>query len=499
MEGGQCPGVACLFFAVILMHSRFFRFVAAGAVLLFCTLAAPLRAQNWKTMRATWEAPSPRYFASGDGKFLLKVIPGGAGALGVMTALQEDGQERELWRRDLGYVPVDVLVTGRAAPYVVAFDTWGRPGAQHSLVIISPAGELVRDFSLEQLLSAEEIATRVAATGNNRWWREGAQPTLLGGESPVLRIDFPWGKTLIVDLAAGRLPLFGELRETGPLQALALSRDGAILATGGDTPPLKLWNAATTTLRLSLDTAAEDAQGLVFSPLNSLLASLRGGEVTLWDAETGTARPFAIKPVHPISSVAFSPDGRLLATGLAPGRFHAGDGLIEGEVKLWDVQSGAPRLTLRWQDNEPAPGAKATPTDITNAVAFSADGALVAGGTWRGLQLWDAAAGDLKRTLLAPSPVTDGTLQLHDGTSGALRGTLQGFNGQGSVTFSPNSLWLAVTGRNNEVRVWDTRTLRLKSALRGHVGFVTALAFDSDNNTLYSASEDGTVKIWKVE
>ena len=482
-------------------------------------LSARIGAEPWKTIRPVWDAPQPRYFASNDGRFSLRIIPGQAGAIGIMTALEADGTEREIWRRAFDWVPVDILIAGRNQPYVAAFDVWGRPGAEHSLTLIGPNGQTVREFSLEELLPDGDIATRVIASECCRWWREGAEATILGRDFPTLRLDFPWGKTVLVDMVSGRAPLLNEIREAAPVQALALSADGAILATGTDAPPLKLWSTATNQLSLTLDASATAPDLLAFAPQENLLATAHQGEVALWDAMTGTARAFVIKPLHHVSSVAFSPDGTLFATGLSPGRFRVGDGLIEGQVKLWDVQTGAPRLTLRWQDNEPPRDANitsgVTPSDMTIPVAFVPDGMTIAGGTWRGVALWDIATGELKQTLPSPSPITtiayardnrflaagrrDGSIQIHDAAAGNLVTTLTGFNGQGALAFSPDGRYVVGTGLYNEIRLWDTRTWKVSYALRGHTSFVTALAFAPDSAALYSSSEDGTIKVWKVD
>ncbi len=489
--------------------------LAVFALSLMCLLAAmPSRAESWKVIRAAWGTPTPRFFASGDGRYALKVVPNGPTAVAALITLDATGAEREVWRSALPVFPVDAIIAGRTTPYVVLFDAWGHAGQNHSLTIYGPTGQLVKDFKLEDLLPADDIATRVAVSPTDRWWREGAQPSLFGAERPTLRLDFPWGRTLVVDLVSGRTPLLSEIRDAVPLQSLALSSDGTLLATGSDAPPVKLWDSTTGSLRLTLDAKADNAKDLTFAAQGQILATSRESELVLWDAATGATRPFIIKPLRPISAVAFSPDGALVATGLAPGKFRAGDGLIEGEVKLWDVATGAPRLTLRWQENEPPPGG-AKASDATPSVAFSPDGGSLAGGLWRGVALWDTATGEMRRLLPTNAPVPslayssdgrwlaagrqDGTVQVFDVTTGNSRGTLAGFNGQGNMAFSLDGRWLAVTSLNNEIRVWDARTLKIHTILRGHTGFVTALAFDPDSTTIYSSSEDRTVKIWRVD
>ena len=490
------------------------RFLSFAVFLTCCFAPSTAHAESWKVIRATWGNPAPRFFASSDGRYALKVVPNGATAVAALLTLDATGAERELWRSALPTFPVDAVIAGRNAPYVALLDAWGHAGQEHSLTIYGPTGQLVRDFKLEDLLPADDIATRVAVSPTDRWWREGAQPTILGNENPTLRLDFPWGRTLIVDLPSGRTPLLLEIRDAVPLQSLALSSDGALIASGGDAPPVKLWDSASGRLRLTLDAKADNPKDLTFAAQGQVLATSRDTELVLWDAMTGVARPFIIKPLRQIAAVAFSPDGASIATGLSPGKFRAGDGLIEGEVKLWDVATGAPRMTLRWQENEPPAGAS-KPSDSTPSVAFSPDGRSLAGGLWRGVAVWDTATGELRRVLPTNSAVPaiayssdgrwlaagrqDGTVQVFDIESGASRGTVTGFNGQGNLAFSLDGRWLAVTSLSNEIRIWDARTLKIHTILRGHTDFVTALAFDPDSTTLYSSSEDRTVKIWRVD
>jgi WD40 repeat protein len=80
--------------------------------------------------------------------------------------------------------------------------------------------------------------------------------------------------------------------------------------------------------------------------------------------------------------VAFSPDGRLLASGSA-----------DNTIKLWDVATGSEVRTLTGH------------TDDVNSVAFSPDGRLLASGPWdktgwdKTIKLWDVATGSEVRTL----------------------------------------------------------------------------------------------------
>ena len=284
------------------------------------------------------------------------------------------------------------------------------------------------------------------------------------------------------------------------ITTVAISRSGQYWAAASQRGEVRVWREAGQTLHLVWQAHTDMVTSIAFSPDERTLASGSfDNSVKLWDVESRALLWTGWHTKGPLC-LAFAPDGSLLASG-----GH------EATVRLWDAKLGTPLEEL------PHPGP-------VFSLAWSPDGRLFASGGFDGhIRLWERQQTGPARCVqtlwghtnwvrglaFAPdgsrlaSASWDGTVKLWEvGETGSRRclQTLVGHTEKvNCVAWSPDGGTLASSSFDHTIRLWDGQEGRSWAALQGHSSVVNSLAFTPDSHSLLSGSDDGTVRLWDVE
>lgn len=275
------------------------------------------------------------------------------------------------------------------------------------------------------------------------------------------------GNILLWDVGTGKHIQTFVTGNTGPVYSIAFSPDGSTLASGGYDKTIRLWNVSKGTPEQTLIGHTESVTRVTFSPDGQTLASVSWDKtVRLWNIVTAkNQHTLTAGDTFGFSSVAFHPDGKMIATG--------------GEdIRFWDVSTGSLKRTL-------------TDTDMSSvgSLHFSSDGLIFASMDSSMLRLWDTSSDMPKRKISL------------------------GYSWRNSVRFSPNGRLLACGAEYGPLRLWDVApvvsTLGVHSALTGeHPGgspSAVSAAFSPDSQMFAYSLQGGdptgfysAINLWNV-
>jgi WD40 repeat protein len=244
------------------------------------------------------------------------------------------------------------------------------------------------------------------------------------------------------------------------IHRLAVTGEEPIAALGKTNGTVELWNLATRTLLGSWQAHSNATEAVAFSPDGKRLATAdRGGSVTVWDL--ATRQPVVqFGPLDgAINCVTFSPDGTMLAA--------SGSSDV---VWLGDIASGRELVQI------PGHGSS---DDRVVTIAFSPDGKLIATCTVKRalVLLWEVPSGKARKALL-----------------GHVQGVV-------AVAFSPDGKTLASAGHDRKVKLWHVATHQ-ELATFSVGGMVRGLRFSPDGRTLAVGyfderlDRDQQIRIW---
>jgi RNA polymerase sigma factor (sigma-70 family) len=334
----------------------------------------------------------------------------------------------------------------------------------------------------------------------------------------VMAVAFsPDGKTLassgtehavrLWDLATGEEVAALKEGHTNGVNSAAFAPDGKLLATASEDHTVHLWDPATGKELRRLGSGKEGFSHVTFAPDGKTLAARTDRAVVLWDPLTGKELRRLEGHAGPLSSLCFAPpeegsSGKLGKTLVSAG--HRGDGTL----RAWDVTTGKETRQIgKWPEIDSvafSPDGKllavglgylnialldaATGKEVrrlkfeqgfARTLAFSPDGRYLAstGGLGNTVHLWEVATGKEVRRFTGHSRIVN------------------------TVAFSPDGRLLASAGQDLTVRLWEAisgKELRQFTGHQGqgHLGGIEAVTFAPDGRTLASGGDDTTALIW---
>jgi WD40 repeat protein len=256
-----------------------------------------------------------------------------------------------------------------------------------------------RTGELKFQMEGDEGPTRVRASLNSQVFSELAEGELrlwsfntrarrrleLPHQSPALTTGLSSDGLTMAVVAPGQVLLYDTTTDTlsksfpmpgVQIDSVAISNNKETIAVADSTGSVKLLAISDGSVRQTL-TGAQKVLDLKFSPDDRVLASAVGSDINLFDIQTGRLMKKLAKHEAAVNSLAFSANGRLLASGSA-----------DRTAIIWQIDSGKSKQILKGHDQ------------TVSAVAFSPDGTLLASGSGNAsVVLWEVASGNLSRVL----------------------------------------------------------------------------------------------------
>ncbi|AFY34643.1 NB-ARC domain-containing protein [Calothrix sp. PCC 7507] len=295
----------------------------------------------------------------------------------------------------------------------------------------------------------------------------------------------------------------------GRVHAITWHPSGNILAVGGDSNLVTLWDVELGVIVRSLIGHTNRIEFLQFSPSGQTLASCgQDNTIRLWQIEAGKCLHASYGHQSIIWGIGFSPDGETLVSGS-----------MDRTIRFWNSRTGVCFKTLyghtnwflttlfvpgksdyiistsqdlklriwNWQTGQSQQIAQShiQPSYGSKSLAISSDGQRLATCSHDGtIQLWQ-----LENLLLNSPNSCLKSLKIFPAHNSEIN----------APAFAPNNSILASASSDHTIKLWDSNTGKCLQTLEGHRDWVWTLAFAPDGRILASAGVDSRIIFWDME
>ncbi len=285
---------------------------------------------------------------------------------------------------------------------------------------------------------------------------------------------------------------------TSEVKCLAFSPDGHILASGGEDGTILLWHRSTGAQKV-LTKSPESVSNLAFSPDGKTIANGSRGTIRFWDTITGEEKDALTGLPGHINNLSFSPDGKTIVS------VTCGD----GEVCISNIITGKPQKTFTVRMTDSVFSVAFSPDGKIVAIGNSDGNIYLSDLNTEKLKfILTGHSEDVQRVVFSPdgrtlasSSYLDETVRIWNVDTGEHRRTLTEHTGDiEGLAFSPDGKTLASSGSGDgTIRFWDVHTGDEKHAVRGHTDDIFSVAFNPDGKSVASGYADGSIRFWDAE